>query len=774
MVKFDPQWSAVQEIASWTAMQLGAVAGPDGDREAEGLAAGQDAEDGGGADEGTHKGESLAELRKQAKNGNLLCALILGQSETQIEARMLCDVQGPTHASYHDEISQQKTQAGCALWEVAKASGGTLDECTRIAELLHCEALLPRYDMTQSGVTSGTDAGLHAVWHVEQRRAERFARLVLHQAAARSWTESFHCNTLPDMYAMALMQNEASAERGFRIIRGLWQAIQEVETYTGGLHNHVAKLMSSLGFHRHQLVREMMCIAEQNDWKPQSKAVQNVARRTFAVTGNTMFVAEDGFNELRDMERQSKNKAAARFTSYHALCTASVLDATDMPSVKPLAEDWQHALSVPNHLSSESIFFPGSHKPHNDLKLRTLQRGRTKHESWRKAGSASNAQSAAASAFLRIAKRAGKFDQIGRAWTGCLLDKVGLGIFEKETGDCYVSLGFQVWAALCWKLIKVPGGEAADAEQHASYFMLSSGPESPEFLVNFGGAKAEESTYLGLPLRVVVPGQQPHGGLHKGILFQQTGPPKPLLRHAVTQRVEITKDNLKLLCQDFGLPVKVKGPKKEDYFAAILEYLDLTDEEKASMLRGADSEDAECDTALQKAFDIMDAETSEDFKKLKAKSELSALKREMPTESRPRAEETGPRAPAQYVTPPSLKEFLPGGGEIPGIALYKNPVKQNFNAYYAGAPAGGPETCRRTWGFTTGRTMEQAMQLCVDWLETQHAAAQAGAAAEAEAKAEAQPRRKRASSHGRGSSLGRGRGSGGRGRGGRPKKKARA
>ena len=723
--------------------------------------AGEEADEGAGAQDVQAE---LAEMRKCTRNSHLLTAKILGQSELQIQARMLCDVFEPTFTAYCQELEIQKTQAGCALHEASKATGGALAECRRIASLLHDEKLLDRYDITRSGLLGagvGAAEAAEAAFHVEQCRADALKTLVLSMVSVRCWSESYHAETLPDMFASAMHSDPAVAKSTFEKVRRLWAAVEAAEAYEGEGKASLTKLLNVLGFHKHQLVRELIATCQLAGWDPGHVQVQSMVARTFAVTGNTTFVNEDIFNLLRDQERLKKGRAAARYASWWAAGNAEVLKLTDMPSVQPLAEDWS-CQSLPTHLGSDGVFFPGSHKPDARLRLRDLQKGQNSWLKWRKAGSSSNAAALAASVALRLMRNDdGEFKMEGKVWAGCLARAVGTGLLEKSTGNFYVSLGFEEYVFCAWLLEKVaaPAGQGRDSDDaEKTFFKLSESIAMPQFFMSCE-VEDELCSFSGVPLAVCVPGKQPGGGLHCGILLQQAGPPEPLLKLVLRQSpLSFLASELKLICQTLKVAPQKGANKKSDFLRCVMLKSGFSEEEVEALLGEPEERP---DDILKDAFEIMDAETADEFRALRAEDDLNRARQHVRSASG-NAAPAGPRLAAQYVTPPELKELVPGGGLIPGVALYKNPIKQSFLACYGG------ETRRRTWGFTTGRTAEDAQQLCVEWMWKMHGgqpAADAQPAAHAEvADHGAQRGRGRNAGGARGGRRGRGQGRG-RGRG---------
>ncbi len=78
----------------------------------------------------------------------------------------------------------------------------------------------------------------------------------------------------------------------------------------------------------------------------------------------------------------------------------------------------------------------------------------------------------------------------------------------------------------------------------------------------------------------------------------------------------------------------------------------------------------------------------------------------------------GSRASPVHTTPAWLRAEIPGGGNLPGVALYWHPFEQHYRGYYPGGSPSG--SCTRTWGRTTGRTEEEAKAMVLKYLWDNH------------------------------------------------------
>jgi hypothetical protein len=105
-------------------------------------------------------------------------------------------------------------------------------------------------------------------------------------------------------------------------------------------------LLADVAFHKHQLVRELICLAKQDDWNPQGEHIRESCFRAFAVPGNTKVHLEDAFNHLRDAERSSKNKVLNRWHSYFTVATSPITESEDMPIVGVSSDDWAADLDL--------------------------------------------------------------------------------------------------------------------------------------------------------------------------------------------------------------------------------------------------------------------------------------------------------------------------------------------------------------------------------------------------------------------------------------------
>lgn len=231
---------------------------------------------------------------------------------------------------------------------------------------------------------------------------------------------------------------------------------------------------------------------------------------------------------------------------------------------------------------------------------------------------------------------------------------------------------------------------------------------------------------MGLPVCVVVPLQTPARLRGHGILLKTCGPPEDLVPFALRHLTSFSVDELKDLCSALGVIPEENSDgnvNKPELEKALQAALDLDDASGDPSVGAEPDIDADL---YEQGFEILDTQEQENFQELKEKIARRKRSREVEAEIQERARKkkkgaTGPRehptAEPRYRTPEGLKALIPGGGKLPGVALWENPIEQNFLGFYQGAD---PDTRRRTWGNTTNRTKEEARKLVLDWLQEQH------------------------------------------------------
>ena len=220
--------------------------------------------------------------------------------------------------------------------------------------------------------------------------------------------------------------------------------------------------------------------------------------------------------------------------------------------------------------------------------------------------------------------------------------------------------------------------------------------DNPHFVFNF---KAEGSQYQGLRLRMLLPCALPPWCRGQGLCFCKSGEPMELLPFALSEGVCLTVDELRKLCREVGVrPCKnAQGNmNKPQYLAALVEHAfpgDVAEQARVNNLHMMGESDITYDKTLVETLDGLDVQNGMEFQNLRAKLKTQEIKQTLVraerTERRP---ETQARAEAGYKTPAHLRELIPGQGTYPLVALYENPIRQNYVAHH---PYGIPFTsCR--------------------------------------------------------------------------------
>jgi hypothetical protein len=236
--------------------------------------------------------------------------------------------------------------------------------------------------------------------------------------------------------------------------------------------------------------------------------------------------------------------------------------------------------------------------------------------------------------------------------------------------------------------------------------------------------------WKGVPLQAAPPASLPSEVCRYGLLWEQTGPPRPVLQHAILEGVFITENHLKKVCGTLAVEKDKEQRGKKQWAVPLVKrfFPDISSEEldrlvdgicyARSTLHNNKHMDKRLLDALQLMQDCGDVENTSAFRDLKRSlnSSTQLLKEKMDEH------DVGVKRAHVKVhhTPPHLKVLLPGKGELPHIYITRNPVLQQYRGYYP-VPEGMTESCSQTWeGKQKNLPEDVALETCVDWIWRWH------------------------------------------------------
>ena len=250
MKVFDKQWTIASEVATWMCNQLGEWEDPEPEpKPADGESCSDDDEE--------NDTPTLAEMRKKYKNNQTLAAALLRDRELQIEARMLLEAWSPTYAAYQRDLEHTSGQLESAKRQAEMSAGKWIEEeLADLARRVGSAAVMSRLDIACApGAVAVLDADTNDLIVLERRRGNKFWDLVVALMAERAWSESWYMSTMPDIFAVVLHDDEESARQALAWIKETWELVEAAETSE---HHAMQKLLGDLGWHKHQLVRELI------------------------------------------------------------------------------------------------------------------------------------------------------------------------------------------------------------------------------------------------------------------------------------------------------------------------------------------------------------------------------------------------------------------------------------------------------------------------------------------------------------------------------------
>jgi hypothetical protein len=297
-------------------------------------------------------------------------------------------------------------------WVARRAAKAWTQTVAAVAATAADPAALSAFRLTTSA--RSRESWRSAAAAQENAIAQEYLRLVLEVMSQRSWSQSLHSETLPDLWAGVLNQSNDLAYETLlkcrRVVTTIQQAVAAVPEVP-----ELAQVLKDVGFHKHQLNADFAELAELSGWFPfRDQQLRMLARHVFVGPMNTKSHLEDLFNSLRDAQRANRNKAVSRWRRYDVIrrhqTTATLPNLPfDGGCVGPVRVPGVHPGTI-----TDSMFAPGNHQP--TLDLTPL---RAKGGGWRAAGFQGNNRAVAGTQLLQQLASV-NFQGAGDAWQGAL------------------------------------------------------------------------------------------------------------------------------------------------------------------------------------------------------------------------------------------------------------------------------------------------------------------------------------------------------------------
>ncbi|CAE7810340.1 unnamed protein product [Symbiodinium sp. CCMP2592] len=678
----DTQWSLSEMILDEIVSKGGFDSGLDGlepgesNDEADGEAD-EPAEEpvrAGGLENPTTKAE-MDELRKHFQNSVHLCQHFYGDRELQIDFRILYEG--------GKEIIDEFVKA----LEMQSGGQDNLRSMCRVfydSELLH--SLGVSNTKGASYVLTPEEVAEKPWLCDELDRMQRYFDYTMEICSARAWSQIQFVMLLPHNLSLVYHPNHQQRAPAMQHIKSICEATLQAEAVVTGQAESaldaaakrvLRTCLTDMGWSQTQIGRECMAVLREARYDPTDDNLRLQAFLLHARPQNTKFHLEDTFAGLADVvKRNSKSAVMTRWTKYYHAAHNPTLKphATKWPLVQPTESDVANATG--KHYGARNFNVTASVQPEEFVTGFTVQKLK---KLTKKAGTASNQRSAAATALLTTLCNSPvpvKFRHISTAWAG-LADHLS---------------GQQVVTNLMQILLEY---YVVDPEKI---------PPTPTWI--FLSSLGADNPWKVLPMELLHPLATPPHLQRKGILaaFRVTGKPEDLVAASICSGIFLTKQQLLNLMEHERIPKPPRGSgsgkrgnlTKPDFASKVVEhfYPTASDADKTFMIDaimgGPKSKlDLPCPEEVLLAMEHMDEENSKEFEPMRklalqqTKINQDKKKKAAQTTARGKAGQADAEVPAAPEEEPALPaDVAAGSSQDPAAASRAPPAtvteRKNF------------------------------------------------------------------------------------------------
>ena len=507
--------------------------------------------------------QTLAAMRQKSHNTLELACMVLHQREVQIENRIIHEFQMCGRESSAWDMERQSTPVDSAHWYAHRALDGGYRLCANIASVLDRDRFLRRAHA--HGGQAIPECAIRELYTEELDHAALIFNMAHEYMSLTAWSDMVHAETMPFTFAAILAPVHADSglsvhEDALLACMEDWIAILEAEHIvfhtelkdTGRVQGYweydrdqpgaynpdapdvpeqlseelpeipapsdphaspkfpcLARLLNHLDFNKHQLVRELGCIAsspngtDEPEWDPCHTPLNETLWQYFAAPANTKFWLEDVFRDAKQLLGKSSFNAErfARMDAFLQAAQKKALKGMPQVTLKPheylanvpcrrfvtsgcfaVPTDSQKVRRAEDYGTPFDIGEPTrDSKPLIDVsplvdpeKQKRMEAGPGGEERslFRPAGQASSDRSVSAMALLRA--MVSKDSRTKELWSqsavwGELLRQGHFFLWRRPDADpvAFLSLGSGGHATLAWA-VKLLGGEG-----QAQFFSLS-------------------------------------------------------------------------------------------------------------------------------------------------------------------------------------------------------------------------------------------------------------------------------------------------------------
>ena len=155
------------------------------------------------------------------------------------------------------------------------------------------------------------DPEVSEAWFMDEvAKLQKFWRLLLELASARSWSQVQFTTCQPNAMAVVLLKNTAAAQAGLDAIKLTWDAVISAERAAASDSNvksatrdALRAVLQDLAWNRLQPARECLLECIRGKWLVTDGGIQKQAESLFSGPANTKWELEDLFAHLASVAR---------------------------------------------------------------------------------------------------------------------------------------------------------------------------------------------------------------------------------------------------------------------------------------------------------------------------------------------------------------------------------------------------------------------------------------------------------------------------------------
>lgn len=246
----------------------------------------------------------------------------------------------------------------------------------------------------------------------EREASAEYMDLVVGLMSQRSWSQSHHSNSLPDMMCAMFAASAAEAEAGMLNARQLWRSVLAAVRVSMSAESTAAlkACLRDVFWKDHPFVKDMSILLDRAEWSYADPDARDLLWGYAGTLIDTKAPNENVFNTLRDRQRSNKNKRMNRHRAWHIANTSPFLTAGGGGNGEGFRHfvlpdsDLNLPLDVSLHSVGEGVFTPGGHKVHASIDSKSLlvSEQETRPVPWQPSGPTADHRQTAAAALLNF------------------------------------------------------------------------------------------------------------------------------------------------------------------------------------------------------------------------------------------------------------------------------------------------------------------------------------------------------------------------------------